>query len=282
MSQGGAIVVTGASSGIGLACTQALAQRGYDVFAGVRQDADFNRLGTLSGVTPLRLDVTDQPAVELAVASVRERCVTLRAVISNAGIAVAGPLEYLPLDDLRRQLEVNVIGALAITQAFLPLLRTTSGRIIFIGSISGRLAVPYIGPYGASKAALRALAGALRVELAPAHVGVVLIEPSSVRTPIWQKGLDGEEQLRRRIGAAGVQIYGRVIDAMVAETRRQDKDGMPVEPVVAAIVRAIEARRPPAEVLVGIRARLGSVVAALPPRLRDRMLVRSLRLPVHG
>jgi NAD(P)-dependent dehydrogenase (short-subunit alcohol dehydrogenase family) len=276
-----AVVITGASSGIGAATAARFASAGYEVFGGVRNALDATKLEVLPGVHGLLLDVTDAAAIREASRTVAASGHPMRALVNNAGIAVAGPLEYLPIDDLRRQLEVNVAGALAVTQAFLPLLRSSRGRIVFLGSISGRLAVPYIAPYGASKAALRTLANALRVELGPTGVRVVLIEPGSVRTPIWRKGRDGMSELRRLIGPAGVAIYGHMIDAVARQTEREERAGMPVERVAEAILQAVEASRPQAERLIGLSAHAGSVVALLPAWIRDRVIARSSRLPNH-
>ncbi len=171
------VLVTGASSGIGRAAALALSQRGFSVYAGARGPLDYE------GVTRVELDVTDPDHVE----ALRE--LPIDALVNNAGIAVIGPLEYLPLDELRRQLEVNTVGQLAVIQACLPALRRTHGRIVNVSSISGRVALPLYGPYAASKFALEALSDSLRRELRGA-VGVSLIQPGAVATPIWHRTLD--------------------------------------------------------------------------------------------
>ncbi|MDB5092090.1 MAG: Oxidoreductase, Glucose/ribitol dehydrogenase family, partial [Candidatus Eremiobacteraeota bacterium] len=184
-----AIVVTGASTGIGAAAAAELARLGYVVFAGVRSDADASAVCALhENVRALRLDVTSAAEVAAAAGAVAASGLALQGVVNNAGIAVAGPLEYLPVDEWRRQFEVNLFGAVTVTQAFLPLLRPARGRLVFVGSVSGRLATPFIAPYSASKFALRAVTDALRIELFPFGLSVSLIEPGSVKTPIWQKG----------------------------------------------------------------------------------------------
>ena len=275
-----AVVVTGASSGIGAAAALMLAQAGFVAFAGVRNDADAARAESLhERVRAVRLDVTDRASIDAAAAHVAEQGYPLRGVVANAGIAVAGPLEFLPVDEVRRQFEVNVFGALEVAQAFLPQLRASYGRLVFVGSISGRLAVPFIAPYSASKFALRALTDALRVELAPARIAVALIEPGSVKTPIWQKGRDAREELQTRLGPAALERYGAQIDAVYAQTVREERAGMPVEQVARAIQHALTARKPRARYIVGGNARAGSIVALLPPALRDRVLRASLKLP---
>ena len=275
-----AVVITGASSGIGADAAALLAREGYMVFAGVRNDADGARAARLSErVRPLMLDVADKASIDAAVRTVAESGHLLRGVVSNAGIAVAGPLEFLPVDEIRRQFEVNVFGALAFVQAFLPQLRVSRGRIVLVGSISGRLGVPFIASYSASKAALRSFADALRVELRGAKIDVSLIEPSSVKTPIWQKGRDSREELTERLGPRAFEHYGEHIEAVFAQTHREEKAGIPVEQVSRAILHALTARKPRASYLLGGSARAGSIVAMLPSRLRDRALRASLKLP---
>jgi NAD(P)-dependent dehydrogenase (short-subunit alcohol dehydrogenase family) len=277
-----AVVVTGASSGIGAAAALLLAQEGFVAFAGVRNDADAARAESLhERVHAVRLDVTDRASIDAAAAHVAEHGHALRGVVANAGIAVGGPLEFLPVDEVRRQFEVNVFGALEVAQAFLPQLRDSRGRLVFVGSIAGRLAVPFIAPYSASKFALRALTDALRVELTSAGIAVTLIEPGSVKTPIWQKGRDARDVMQARLGPSALERYGPQIDAVFAQTLREERAGMPVEQVARAILRALTTSKPRARYLVGGNARAGSVVALLPPALRDRVLRASLKLPAR-
>jgi NAD(P)-dependent dehydrogenase (short-subunit alcohol dehydrogenase family) len=230
-------------------------------------------------VHPVRIDVTDRDSIEQAARHVAESGHALRGVVANAGIAVAGPLEFLPVDEVRRQFEINVFGALAVAQAFLPQLRASRGRVVFVGSISGRLSVPFIAPYSASKFALRAFADAMRVELRPAGIGVSLIEPASVKTPIWQKGRDSRAALLALLSPKAMEYYGPQIEAVFKQTEREERAGMPVEHVTRAILHALTARKPRANYLLGNQARIGSIVAVLPPALRDRALRASLRLP---
>ena len=275
-----AVVITGASSGIGADAAALLAREGFIVFAGVRNDADAARTATLhERVRPLMLDVADRASIASAVNTVAASGHPLRGVVGNAGIAVAGPLEFLPVDEVRRQFEVNVFGALAFVQAFLPQLRASRGRIALVGSISGRLGIPFIAPYSASKAALRSFADALRVELRPAGISVSLIEPGSVKTPIWQKGRESRDALLEQLGPTALEHYGDQVEAVFAQTQREERAGMPVERVSRAILHALTARKPRASYLLGGSARAGSIVAMLPSRLRDRALRASLRLP---
>lgn len=204
-TRGQAVVITGAATGIGAACANRLAHTGFHVFAGVRKTEDGAALQQAIGdqVTPLLLDVTNGEQIAAAQAAVTtmvgER--GLAGLVNNAGIAVGGPLEFMPLDEFHRQMEVNVYGALAVTQAFLPLLRQAKGRIINMSSIAGLAASPFLGPYAASKFALEALSDALRLELHPWEIEVVLIEPGNIATPIWQKGLAFADQLEAKLPA---------------------------------------------------------------------------------
>ncbi len=274
-----AIVVTGASTGIGAAAAAELARLGYLVFAGVRSDVDASAVRALhENVRALRLDVTDAAEVAAAADAVAASGLAVRGVVNNAGIAVGGPLEYLPVDELRRQFEVNLFGAVSVTQAFLPLLRPARGRLVFVGSISGRLATPFVAPYSASKFALRAVTDALRVELSPFGLSVSLIEPGSVKTPIWQKGRDGKDRLLSLMGPAAMSVYGRALDAVFAATAHEERTGMPVERVTAEIVHALTARRPKPNYLVGGSARAGSILALVPAGLRDRAIKKSMGL----
>jgi NAD(P)-dependent dehydrogenase (short-subunit alcohol dehydrogenase family) len=188
--QSDSVVITGASTGIGAACALALDKLGYRVFAGVRHPADGERLQQQAGprLMPIRLDVTDAASISAAshtvAAMVGER--GLAGLVNNAGIGVAGPIELLPLADWRRQFEVNVFGLIAVTQTFLPLIRTGRGRIINMGSIAGRASMPFMAPYAASKHALEAITDALRLELQPWGIRVALIAPGAIATPIWK------------------------------------------------------------------------------------------------
>jgi NAD(P)-dependent dehydrogenase (short-subunit alcohol dehydrogenase family) len=182
----GAVVITGTSTGIGRATAVRLAGMGFRVFAGVRKPADADELAQTPGITPLIIDVTDPAIVSAAAETVASQTGSagLRGLVNNAGITVPGPLEFLPLDDLRRQLEVNVIGPIAVTQAFLPLLRRGRGRIINIGSIGGKMSMPFLGAYHVSKFGMEALSDSLRQELRPWGIRVSLVEPGGVSTPL--------------------------------------------------------------------------------------------------
>ncbi|MGZ3561654.1 MAG: SDR family oxidoreductase [Vulcanimicrobiaceae bacterium] len=273
-----AVVVTGASTGIGAATSELLAQKGFVVYAGVRTDADAQRLASAhANLRPLWLDVTNPATVVAAAQRMHDDGVSLAGLVNNAGIAVGGPLEFLPVDELRKQFDVNLFGAIAVTQAFLPQLRATRGRVVFVGSISGRLAVPFIAPYSASKFALRAIADAMRMELSSAGITVALVEPGSVKTPIWRKGRDSKDDLVRRLPPEAATHYPGVVDALMRQTEREERSGMPAERVSEAILHALTSRKPRAYYLLGMPARLGSIISLLPAGFRDRLMLASMR-----
>lgn len=278
-----AVVVTGSSTGIGAACALELAKQGFRVFAGVRSEADAERLRSQArgSLSPLSIDVTDSELIGAAARSVADAVgeAGLAGLVNNAGIVVAGPLEILPIDELRRQLEVNVIGQIAVTQAFLPLLRAARGRIVNVGSLNGAVAPPYLGPYAASKFALEALTDALRSELRAWGIAVSLVEPAAVQTPIWEKSRAAAEQVADRVSSQALELYEADLDAVREATYRLAAGGMPVEKVVRAVVRALTAKRPKTRYYVTLESRLAfGVFRLVPDRIRDRIVQRGLGL----
>ena len=208
----GTVVVTGASSGIGEATALELRSLGFSVVAGVRSREDGERLGA-QGLTPLRLEITDAASIAAAAAEVESLVGAdgLAGLVNNAGIAVAAPIEFVPLDELRRALEVNLVGQVAVTQAFLPLLRIAEGRVINISSIAGRVALPLMGPYAASKFALEGVSDSLRRELHGQGIEVVAIEPGGIKTPIWEKGVADAERMTDALPPEAQLHYGRLV-----------------------------------------------------------------------
>jgi NAD(P)-dependent dehydrogenase (short-subunit alcohol dehydrogenase family) len=247
------VLVTGASSGIGAACSIWLRDRGWRVLAGVR------RPGTApEGSEELLIDVTDPPELELD---------ELHGLVNNAGVAVAGPLEFLPADELRRQLEVNVVGQLRMTQLCLPALRKGRGRVVNMGSVSGINALPLLGAYAMSKFALEAMTDALRVELAPWEIHVSIVEPGTIKTPIWTRE-------RPAPPPEAIPLYGVRLDAFRRLAVQRGTAGAPPEAVAAVVEHALTATRPRTRYLVGRDARLRARVQRLPDRIRDRVIVR--------
>lgn len=282
MARGG-VVVTGASSGIGHAAALGLAQAGFDVFAGVRGDSDAERMRE-GELRPLRIDVTDGASIAAAAEEVRGGLgsMGLAGLVNNAGLAVSGPVEYVPLEDWRRQIEVNLIGQVAVTQAFLPLLRARAGgpgRILNVSSIGGRIALPLAGPYAASKFALEAVSDSLRRELRGEGIQVSLIEPGGVKTPIWDKGLAEASELEAAMPPEGEQRYGDLIAAMKRQVDEiSTRTGIDPEDVADVVARAMTARRPKTRYLVGRDAKSRWAAARLlPDRAFDALIARVLR-----
>lgn len=273
------VIITGASTGIGAACALQLDRLGWQVFAGVRQPADGAALQQQASgpLTPILLDVTDAGVIAAAAETVAAAVgqAGLAGLVNNAGIALGGPLEFLPIAELRRQLEVNAIAPVAVTQAFLPLLRRGRGRVVNIGSISGRIAMPFIGPYSASKFALAALTDSLRVELRPWGIEVALIEPGPIATPIWDKSLALADDLAGSLPPQGHDLYGAAMAAARETIARASRSGIPPEAVAQVVVHALTARRPKTRYLVGRGVWLAALFAKfVPDRLRDWLITR--------
>jgi NAD(P)-dependent dehydrogenase (short-subunit alcohol dehydrogenase family) len=237
------------------------------VLAGVRKPGD-----APAGTEEVLLDVTDDEQVRAAAAGVGE----LHGLVNNAGIAVAAPLEAIPIDELRRQLEVNVVGQVAVTQALLPALRRARGRVVFVGSIAGRSALPFLAPYAASKHALEAIGDALRIELAPSGIEVSVVEPGSIATPIWTKGAAIADEIQSRVPAETLALYRDRMDAFRRAAAAAGRRGIPPERVAEVVEQALTADRSKTRYLVGRDAKLRAAFERLPDRLRDRVYERVL------
>jgi NAD(P)-dependent dehydrogenase (short-subunit alcohol dehydrogenase family) len=273
------VVVTGASSGIGRATAEALGARGFQVLAGVRSAADGERVAA-AGVEPVILDITKPADVAALADRVGDAAGArgLRALVNNAGVTVNAPVETLPMDEWRRQFEVNFFGQVAMIQALLPALRDAGGRVVNVSSIGGRVAGPTFGAYAASKFALEAMSDSLRREVAPMGVGVVVIEPGSVATPIWEKGTSTALALAESTDPALRERYAALETAMLEQAAAMARGGIPPEAAASVIVGAIEARRPRARYLVGRDAKVTARMARiLPDRVLDALVARGLR-----
>jgi NAD(P)-dependent dehydrogenase (short-subunit alcohol dehydrogenase family) len=243
-----------------------MAARGWLVLAGVRRPGD-----APLGTTEVILDVTDPDAV----AALRETAtgagglsVGLDGLVDNAGIGISAPLENLPLDELRRQLEVNVVAQLAVTQAVLPALRAARGRIVIMGSIGGRSALPFLGGYAMTKHALEAMADSFRVELAPDGIEVSIVEPGTIATAIWTKPQPLADGVSDR--------YRARIDRFRRFAAARSSKAAPVDLVADAVEHALTAQRPRTRYVVGRDARIRATIERLPDRLRDRLYRRAL------
>lgn len=284
MERARTVVISGASTGIGAACALHLDRLGFTVFAGVRREADGVALKAEASprLQPVLLDVTDAASIDrarqLIAGLVREA--GLAGLVNNAGIAVAGPLEAVPIPDLRRQFEVNVIGQVAVTQAFLPLLRKGRGRIVNMGSIAGRGAMPLMGPYSASKFALEALTDALRLEVQQWGIQVSIVEPGAIATPIWEKSGAKAEELEATTSGELKELYAGVVAGVRARVAEAAARAIPAEAVAQVVEHALTADRPKTRYLVGRDAKLRAImVKLLPDRLSDRLMTRILNLP---
>ena len=281
MSEHRTVVVTGASTGIGYAIARVLVGHGVRVFGSVRRQEDGQRVRSDLGdqFVPLVFDVTDAPAIHASVPAVADALggATLFGLVNNAGIAVGGPLIYQPLEEIRRHLEVNVVGALAVTQAFAPLLGTDRartgkpGRIINISSVSGRISAPFLGGYAASKRALEGMSHSLRREMMLFGIDVVIVNPGSVVTPIWDKAerIDGSRYETTE--------YWPALQRFWSSALRSGRAGLPAERVGEVVWEALTASSPKTSYPV-VRRRLvnWTLPLALPARLIDRLIARRL------
>jgi NAD(P)-dependent dehydrogenase (short-subunit alcohol dehydrogenase family) len=273
-SERGAVLVTGSSSGIGRATALRLDQAGFQVFAGVRKRGDAESLEAEGSerLEPVILDVTDGTTIDVTRERIDEVAQgRLAGLVNNAGIVVAGPLETVELDGLRRQLEVNLIGQVAVTQAFIPMLREARGRIVFITSVGGRMALPYLSPYHASKFGLEGVGDSLRMEMSQFGVGVSIVEPGSISTPFW--GRETVDQVLERMEPEQRRIYEDAARAAAEGARKAEARGIPPDRVAKAVEHALTSSRPKTRYLVGIDARIQATLRKwLPDRAVDRLI----------
>jgi NAD(P)-dependent dehydrogenase (short-subunit alcohol dehydrogenase family) len=277
MPTSGTVVITGASTGIGRATALRLARAGFDVLAGVRREEDGATLRADHGrIEPVIVDVTN--AEQIASLAARVGAAPLAGLVNNAGIAVAGPLEGVPIDLVRRQYEVNVFGLLAVTQALLDPIRAGQGRIVNIGSIGGRINTPFVGPYSSSKAAVRSLSASLRRELRPWDIRVALVEPGALDTPIWRKGEAGAQETIDALPDRVRTLYARPLEALVAATRKIAANASSADDAAQAVEHALTAERPKAIYTVGRQARIqGALHSVLPTRAFDALVARAMK-----
>ncbi len=280
----GAVLVTGTSSGIGRATALLLDAEGYRVFAGVRKEADGRELSQACSdrLTPVTIDVTDAGHIESAREQLAEAVGDegLVGLVNNAGVGGGGPIEFMPLDELRRTIEINLIGQVAVTQACIPLLRRAKGTIVFIASIGGRVASPFMSPYNTSKFAIEALGESLRHELRPWEIDVTVVEPGSIDTEIWNKG---NEQIRERLDEMpedARRLYGRQMTRFGEVLNETASRGIPAEKVAEVVHKAISSDNPKHRYLVGTDAKIGArLKGTLPDRTFSKLAARQMKMP---
>jgi NAD(P)-dependent dehydrogenase (short-subunit alcohol dehydrogenase family) len=272
-------LVTGTGRGIGRAIALRLASTGWDVYAGVSQLESGEALIKThpEKVKLVQLDVTDEDQVNALDGALPA---TLDAVVNNAGVVVTGPVEAVPLAELRRQLEVNVVGQAAVTQTVLPRLRASRGRIVFVSSLSGRVATPLFGPYNASKFALEGMADAMRIELAPWGIRVVVVEPGQTDTDLWRKADRDLDETVAGLSPTHRELYAEHIAGIRKTIPRNQRAARPVDGVAAAVEKALTAPRPRARYVVGVSAQAQAFLADVTPTaVLDRVVAAGTGMP---
>jgi NAD(P)-dependent dehydrogenase (short-subunit alcohol dehydrogenase family) len=283
-NESGAVVVTGASTGIGRATALFLDQKGYRVFAGVRKQADAKSLADEGSdkLSPITIDVTKDRSIAAAKTRVQKAVGKdgLVGLVNNAGVGDGGPVETMDLDVLRNVLEVNLVGQVAVTQAFLPLIRKAPGTVVFIASIGGRIASPFMSPYNTSKFAIEALGESLRQEVAPWDIDVVVVEPGSIDTPIWTKGAETIEEQEAKLTPAAKRLYGKQLKRMDEVLSETASRGIPPEKVARVIHTAISSEKPKHRYLVGRDAKIAArLKRTLPDRTFTKLISRQVKMP---
>ncbi|MCV7359422.1 SDR family oxidoreductase [Mycolicibacterium fluoranthenivorans] len=272
------VLVTGAGRGIGRTIAEELATRGWEVIAGVRSSTDVAAVGAAhERITGVLLDVTDEEQLAALDAALPSR---LDAVVNNAGIVVAGPMETVTTDGWRKQLDVNVIGQLAVTRAVLPRLRESHGRVVFISSVNGRLSTPLTGAYAASKFALEAAADALRMELAPWRIPVVLVEPAQTDTDMWRTADAMVSEVEADLTPQYRELYARHVAGMRRSVPISQRLAVAPETVADVVYTALTSRRPRPRYVVGLGPKAQvALLTHIPTALRDRLLRVVMRQP---
>lgn len=281
MTSGG-VVVTGASTGIGHACALHLDRIGFRVFAGVRRDEDAERLRDQGSerLRPVIVDVTDAATIQKAAEEVATALgdEPLRGLVNNAGIAVSGPVEFLPIEEIRKQLEVNFIGQVAVTQAFLPMLRRAGGRVVNIGSVGGEVALPFLSPYAASKHAIEGFSDSLRREIEPLGVHVSVVRPGAIQSSIWERGNAAADEVLAKVPPDALEIYGKAVSGARAAANQRARDAIPAQEVADVVEHALTADRPRTRYVVGRTAKaMVALERWLPDRVFDRLVARAMR-----
>lgn len=275
------VLITGTSTGIGYKLTETLLQEGFVVWAGLRSPQVLESLAKKhpQKLRVLKLDVTSSQDIAEAYSKISvDPELSAFYLINNAGVALGGPIEALSISEWRKVFDVNVFGLIEVTQTFLPLLRRTCGRVVNIGSISGRIGAPFIAPYSASKFSVRSFSDSLRREMRDLGVKVVLIEPGPIQTPIWDKSIAKSQEVNKVLSEDLKKVYGEKMDEVLASVEASAKKAVPVEKVIHKVLKALNSPSPSAYYLVGRRIYLTAFLAKfLPTELVDRMISRGFR-----
>ena len=272
------IVITGSSTGIGKACALHLDKLGYKIYAGVGKQTDGDRLreGASDKVVPIILDVTDAESIATTVSIIeKETGGNVFGLINNAGIGRSGVLEVTPVDEIRKVMDVNVIGLMSMTKAMIPMLRKNKGRIINIGSTSSFLASPGASAYAASKFAVRAVTDSLRLELKPFGMSVILVAPGAVESEIWKKGTAYKNEMRKSVKPEIAQLYATLIkfgEKLIKEIKK-----IPAEEVAISVAQALASIKPKPYYIVGKDAKAGVKAARLPKSLLDWIFLKRIQ-----
>lgn len=273
----GSVVITGASTGIGRACALHMDALGWRVFAGIRKDSDAASLRSDASarLVPVYLDVTDARSITAAVDDVSNSvgATGLSGLVNNAGIPYGGPVEFLALDSVRHVYEVNFFGVIAVTQAFLPLVRRAHGRIVNMSSVGGMVSAPFVSPYASSKFALEALSDSLRMELHPWHIEVSSIQPGAIDTPIWEKAASVVQDIATGAPQQGLDLYGSAIHGIRGRFVRH---GISTDAVAKAVAHALTSSHPRTRYPIGSEGAIVSIFRWLPDRIRDRIMLSQL------
>jgi NAD(P)-dependent dehydrogenase (short-subunit alcohol dehydrogenase family) len=271
------ILVSGSSTGLGRAIAVHMARKGHSVWAGVRSEKSFEEIRKLNvqGLRPVFLDVCDEKSIVECLSTVRKKAGILHGLVNNAGIAVGGPVEGVKMEDWRRQFDTNVFGQVRVIQEALPSLRESKGRIVNMSSISGKIAVPFMGPYAGSKYALEAISDSLRREVRRFGVKVAIVEPGAIATPIWEKSKN-ESLKADKFSAEILETYGSTLTKFLKQLETTERNASPVSVVTSAVEHALTSRNPRTRYPVGKGI---SFVAALSRALPDRLLDRVISGP---
>ncbi len=279
------ILITGASQGIGKACALYLDNLGFQIFAGVRtkKDANILKKSASKNLMPVFIDITNANSIKSAVDIINKtvKGQGLMGLINNAGVNISGPMEFLPITEIKKQFDINIIGHIKVIQAFLPLLRKVKGRIINIGSIAGQMAAPFIGPYAASKFAMEAITDSLRMELRPWGISVSIIEPGSVATSMWKKTSFVADGITRHLSNEALSYYGSALESAARTREILGTKGILPEIVAKAVEHALISKKPKTRYFVGRDAKFLSIIKKfIPDRISDNVIIKQLGLPL--